>query len=455
MSQKVEAPDVAGGVHAGRERHRLRRVVAAPGHRTRVPDRAGYYEKLARTLEEGCFDLMFFDDRLAMPGIYGGSVAEAVRTGARPVKLDLSVVLGICTAVTERIGLGATYSTTYYTPFHVARTFAIARPPLGRAGGVERGHVGQRQRGTELRPEGGHPPRRPLRPRRRIPRGDHRLVGHVGRRCAGARPRDAALRRPVQGARARATTASGSRSAGPSRCPVAPKAVPSSCRRVRRDEGREFAARWAELIFTGDPGVDIARSHYKDQKAKIGERGRDPESVKMLPMAYTVVGESKAHAEEREQLFLNDLVDPMASLTLLSELMNYDFSGLDLDAPITDELIGSVSGIRGLVQNIKAHIGTDTVTLGRPGGAPGHAPARPAVRRHRPRHRRSDGGLVRERRLRRLRHRCDAHHRAPTRTSSAWWCPSSSAAVCSADHYTGTTLREHLGLERPAAAPRA
>ena len=56
---------------------------------------AGYYEKLARTLEDGCFDLMFFDDRLAMPGIYGGSVAEAVRTGARPVKLDLSIVLGI------------------------------------------------------------------------------------------------------------------------------------------------------------------------------------------------------------------------------------------------------------------------------------------------------------------------------------------------------------------------
>ena len=80
-------------------------------------------------------------------------------------------------------------------------------------------------------------------------------------------------------------------------------------------------------------------------------------------MAYTVVGESQAHAEEREQLFLNDLVDPMASLTLLSELMNYDFSGMALDAPITDELIESVSGIRGLVQNLRTHIGGDTVTL--------------------------------------------------------------------------------------------
>jgi FMN-dependent oxidoreductase (nitrilotriacetate monooxygenase family) len=83
-----------------------------------------YYQKLGRTLEEGCFDMMFFDDRLAMPGIYGGSVADAVRLGARPVKLDLSITLGVIASVTRAIGLGATYSTTYYTPFHVARTFS-------------------------------------------------------------------------------------------------------------------------------------------------------------------------------------------------------------------------------------------------------------------------------------------------------------------------------------------
>ena len=34
---------------------------------------ARYYQKLGRTLEDGCFDMMFFDDRLAMPGVYGGS----------------------------------------------------------------------------------------------------------------------------------------------------------------------------------------------------------------------------------------------------------------------------------------------------------------------------------------------------------------------------------------------
>src|SRR5580692_6090724 len=102
-------------VYAGSWRH--------PATELRYLD-SSYYADLGRLLERGCFDLMFFDDRLAMPGIYGGSVAEAVRYGARPVKLDLSIVLGVIAGATRSIGLGATYSTTYYSPFHVARTFA-------------------------------------------------------------------------------------------------------------------------------------------------------------------------------------------------------------------------------------------------------------------------------------------------------------------------------------------
>jgi alkanesulfonate monooxygenase SsuD/methylene tetrahydromethanopterin reductase-like flavin-dependent oxidoreductase (luciferase family) len=212
--------------------------------------------------------------------------------------------------------------------------------------------------------------------------------------------------------------------------------------------GREFAAKWAELIFTGDPGIDIARAHYKDQKEKIGEHGRDPGSIKMCPMAYTVVGESKAHAEEREQLFLHDLVDPMASLTLLSELMNYDFSGLSLDAPITDELIESVSGIRGLVQNIKAHIGGDTVTLGDLAGhratllqGPRFVGTGPDIADQMEEW--FDGGA------------CDGFVIAATHSPGAYEdvvrlvVPELQRRGVFRDRYTGSTLREHLGLERP------
>lgn len=322
---------------------------------------AGYYAKLGRILEQGCFDMMFFDDRLAMPGIYGGSVAEAVRLGARPVKLDLSVVLGVVTGVTEHIGLGATYSTTYYSPFHVARTFATLDHL---SGGRAAWNVVTSVNNNEAQNFGftehlGHDAR--------YDRADEFLEATTG--LWETWEDDALVLDREDGvfadpAKVHELNYDGDwfTVRGPLTVPRCPQGRPVLLQAGSSGRGREFAARWAELVFTGDPDIDIARSHYKDQKERVAEAGRDPASVKMLPMVYTVVGESHAHAEERESLFLHELVDPLASLTLLSELMNYDFSGMALDDPITDELIESVSGIRGLVQNLRSHIG-ERVTL--------------------------------------------------------------------------------------------
>lgn len=340
-------------VYAGSWRH------PATEHRFLDP---GYYAHLGRILEAGCFDMLFFDDRLAMPGIYGGSVADAVRLGARPVKLDLSIVLGIMASATRHIGLGATYSTTYYAPFHVARTFAtLDHLSGGRAAwnvvtSVNDGEAQNFGLAEHLDHDA------------RYDRADEFLEVTTGLWDTWE---DQALVLDREGG----TFADPERvhelhhhgtyfaSRGPLTVPRCPQGRPVLLQAGSSGRGRDFAARWAELIFTGDPDLAIAQAHYKDQKARIGELGRDPAAVKMLPMAYTVVGESQAHAQEREATFLNDLVDPRASLTLLSELMNYDFSGLPLDAPITDELIGSVSGMRGLVQNLRQHIGGRTVTL--------------------------------------------------------------------------------------------
>jgi alkanesulfonate monooxygenase SsuD/methylene tetrahydromethanopterin reductase-like flavin-dependent oxidoreductase (luciferase family) len=302
---------------------------------------ASYYAKIGRQLEEGCFDLMFFDDRLAMPGVYGGSVAEAVYYGARPVKLDLGVILGVLAQATSRIGLGATYSTTYYAPFHVARTFAtLDHLSRGRAAwNVVTSVNDSEAQNFGVDAHMGHD--------ERYDRADEFMDVVAG--LWDTWEDDAILHDRISGQYADPTKVHELRHVG------------------KYFSGREFASRWAELIFTGDPGIEVARSHYTDQKERIAEAGRDPSAVRICPMAYAVVGESEAHAKEREALFLNDLVHPMASLTLLSELMNYDFAKHDLDDPVTDELIASVSGIRGLVQNLRTHIssqgGSDTVTL--------------------------------------------------------------------------------------------
>jgi len=321
-----------------------------------------YYQKLGRTLEEGCFDMLFFDDRLAMPGVYGGSVADAVRLGARPVKLDLSIVLGVVAAATDRIGLGATYSTTYYSPFHVARTFATLDHL---SGGRAAWNVVTSVNDSEAQNYG---LREHLDHDARYDRADEFLRATTG--LWDTWDDDALVLDRVSGLfadpdKVHELNFEGEWFSvrGPLTVPRSPQGRPVLLQAGSSGRGRDFAARWAELIFSGDPDIDIARSHYKDQKERVAGCGRDPSSVKMLPMVYTVVGESRAQAEDREQLFLNELVDPKASLTLLSELMNYDFSGLELDAPITDELIASVSGIRGLVQNLREHIGGKTITL--------------------------------------------------------------------------------------------
>jgi luciferase-like monooxygenase len=85
---------------------------------------ADFYREIARVLELGKFHLAFFDDRLAMPDRFGNDHAHAVEHGIRCVKLDPIVVLMTMGMATKHLGLGATCSTTYYEPFHVARLFA-------------------------------------------------------------------------------------------------------------------------------------------------------------------------------------------------------------------------------------------------------------------------------------------------------------------------------------------
>ena len=411
---------------------------------------AGYYERLGRTLEQGCFDMMFFDDRLAMPGIYGGSVDEAVRHGARPVKLDLSIVLGVLAGVTRSIGLGATYSTTYYSPFHVARTFATLDHLTG---GRAAWNVVTSVNDSEAQNFGLD---EVIDHDQRYDRADEFMEAATGLwdswedealvldRAAGvfADP-DKVHQLDFRGEWFKVR--------GPLTVPRSPQGRPVLLQAGSSGRGRDFAARWAEVIFTGDPSLDVARSHYKDQKERIGQDGRDPGSVKMLPMAYTVVGESSDQAAEREQMFLNDFVDPMASLTLLSELMNFDFSGIALDAPVTDELIESVSGIRGLVQNLRTHIGGDI----RLSDLAGHR----ATLLQGPRFVGTGPQIADQMEEWFTGDACDGFVIAATHSPGAYEdmvrmvVPELQRRGVFRDRYAGTTLREHLGLARPACAP--
>jgi hypothetical protein len=64
-----------------------------------------YYQRIARTLEDGKIQMAFFDDRLALPDIYTDHHAEAIDAGVRAVKLDPCTIMMAMGMVPEGLGL--------------------------------------------------------------------------------------------------------------------------------------------------------------------------------------------------------------------------------------------------------------------------------------------------------------------------------------------------------------
>ena len=75
------------------------------------------------------------------------------------------------------------------------------------------------------------------------------------------------------------------------------------------DRGRDFAARWAEVIFTIQRGKDEMSEFYTDIKTRMDRRGRKPEECAILPNVSVVLGETESIARERAT-YLDSLIDP-------------------------------------------------------------------------------------------------------------------------------------------------
>src|SRR6516165_10207771 len=82
------------------------------------------YEHMARVLEAARFDGCFFADTLGLPDIYKGSFDTYLRYGGQLSYLDPMIVLPVMARATRHLGLGATLSTTFHHPYHLARILA-------------------------------------------------------------------------------------------------------------------------------------------------------------------------------------------------------------------------------------------------------------------------------------------------------------------------------------------
>lgn len=301
-----------------------------------------FYAHIGKVLEAGKFQLAFFDDRLGMPEFHGGRFAEAVAHGIRCVKMDPIACLMPMAMSTTRLGLGSTYSTTYYQPFHVARLFqTLDLMTKGRAAWnvvTSMNDVEARNMGLD----------EAIDHDSRYDRADEFMAvvkGHWDTWADDALIVDRQSGRFADPAKVRRLDHSGEhfRSRGPFTVPRTPQGHPVVIQAGQSGRGRRFAAKWAELIFTSDPNIASAAKSYAAQKADAEAAGRDPDHMKIATLCHPVVAETKAEAEDKFAL-IETLPLEVDSLMLLSEATNFDFGSKPLDEPFTDAELARFTG---------------------------------------------------------------------------------------------------------------
>ncbi len=284
-----------------------------------------YFQELARTAERGKLDSVFFADGLALQG----KVRHNALGGFEPLTL-----LAALATVTEHVGLIATVSTTFNEPFHTARKFAsLDHISGGRAGWniVTSGSVDEaRNFGLEEHLEHG------LRYERA------REFVEVATKLWDSWEDDARVVDRESGVYADTGKVHEINHRGrhfgvqgPLNVPRTPQAYPLLVQAGSSEDGKEFAAQYAEAVFTAQQTLADGQSFYKDLKSRLARYGRREDDVKILPGICPVIGatEAEAHALEEE---LTELQVPEYGLTQLSGMLGVDVTGLPLDGPLPD-----------------------------------------------------------------------------------------------------------------------
>ncbi|MCB8890657.1 LLM class flavin-dependent oxidoreductase [Vreelandella malpeensis] len=300
-----------------------------------------YFQRIGRVLEEGKFHLAFFDDRLAMPDIYQNDHGEAVENGVRVVKMDpVSIITAIAMA-TRRIGLGITYSTTYYEPFHVARLFAtLDLMSKGRAAWNVVTSLNNSEAANFGRTE--H-----LAHDLRYERADEFL--EVVQGLWNSWEEDALVVDKASGQFAHANKVHRLShkgkffsASGPLPVPRSPQGQPVLIQAGQSGRGRQFAGRWGDLIFVVYPTLEAGKRQYAAVKQEVEAAGRNPDDVAICPACYVCVGETQAIAEEKRE-YIRALAKPIDALVLLSEALNFDFGSKSMDDEFTDAELETLS----------------------------------------------------------------------------------------------------------------
>ncbi len=290
---------------------------------------AGFYADLARTLERGCFDMMFMADALAIPEDGAGSYTTTVRTGGKgTIYLDPVVVASVAAAATNHLGLGATVSTTFLPPYQIARTL-LSLDHL--SGGRVAWNIVTSTTDAEARNMG--LPAMPAKTKRY----DHadqvvRTVLDLWHTWAPDAlvldPYNRVFADPCRIGRIPIRGSGPALSRGPITLPRSPQGRPVLMQAGASQPGKAFAAQWADVVFVVADGPDAMRSLRTELRERAAAAGRHPDALRVLPAVQPILAATDAGARQRVTE-LESFLDEQEILTVLARLLHADPGQLD------------------------------------------------------------------------------------------------------------------------------
>ena len=286
------------------------------------------FERFARTAERGRFDFFFLAEGLRLRE-QRGRIHDLDVVG-RP---DNLTVLGGLAAVTTHLGLTGTVNSTFNEPYELARRLASLDHLSGGRAGWNVVTSWDAFTGENFR-RGGY-----LERADRYTRAEEVL--QTVRELWDTWDADELVADPAAGVFTRhdwpgAFVHKGRHVDIDGHFPVprSPQGRPLIIQAGDSEQGREFAARSADAIFSRHGTLEAGRAFYADVKGRMAAHGRRPDELKILPATTFVLGDSEADAQECAHHIRRQQVSPQTALLLLEQLWNKDLSDLDPEGPL-------------------------------------------------------------------------------------------------------------------------
>lgn len=306
------------------------------------------WQHMARELERGKFDAMFFADHLAAFNTYNGSWKPTLENAVMAPVHDPLLLIPMLASVTDRLGLCGTLSTTYYHPYMAVRKMATLDHLTGGRFGwnivTSFGENEARAFGIPLRPH------------------DERYVAadeymELMRKLWASWEPDAVLHdrasgRYVDTDKIHPVAHEGAyyKCQGIAFAEPSPQGRPVLFQAGQSPAGRDFCAKWAEACFAIFATPGQMREFTDDMRNRVERAGRPRDSVQYMFGIQPIVGRTEAEAREKQQA-VYELMTPDAAMAAISGQTGIDFGAFDPNASVRD--VPLPPGIQGVLESLR------------------------------------------------------------------------------------------------------